>query len=134
MSPKSLYALTASGCVAGYAWVFVSEFWHGPVIWKGCLFKQIYSIPCPACGSTRSILLLLHGDFWGALALNPLGLLLAAALILLPMWLLIDAVRRTQSFYRFFVRFDEVMRKPQLLLPFAGVIATNWIWNIVKGL
>jgi len=37
-----------------------------------CLFRLLTGIPCPTCGSTRATVSLLHGDFPGALAYNPL--------------------------------------------------------------
>lgn len=33
----------------------------------GCLFRQIFSIPCPGCGMTRAFFTLLQGDMKGAL-------------------------------------------------------------------
>ncbi|HUJ16410.1 MAG TPA: DUF2752 domain-containing protein [Nitrospirota bacterium] len=37
-----------------------------------CPFKALTGLPCPTCGSTRSIVHLAHGDFTAALAMNPL--------------------------------------------------------------
>jgi hypothetical protein len=37
-----------------------------------CAFKGFTGLPCPTCGSTRSIVHLAHGDFLSSLALNPL--------------------------------------------------------------
>lgn len=38
-----------------------------------CVFKGITGIPCPTCGTTRSMLYLSQGDFATALAMNPLA-------------------------------------------------------------
>jgi hypothetical protein len=38
-----------------------------------CAFKGFTGFPCPACGSTRSIIHLAHGDFLSSLAMNPLA-------------------------------------------------------------
>ncbi len=38
-----------------------------------CTFAKITHHPCPACGGTRSVHALLHGDFMGALQFNPIA-------------------------------------------------------------
>jgi len=38
-----------------------------------CAFKGFTGMPCPACGSTRSIVHLAHGEFFSSLAMNPLA-------------------------------------------------------------
>lgn len=40
-----------------------------------CPFQGMLGIPCPACGSTRAILLLIKGDLAGSLNMNPMALL-----------------------------------------------------------
>jgi len=37
-----------------------------------CLFRAATGIPCPSCGTTRSLVHLAHGDIAGSLILNPL--------------------------------------------------------------
>lgn len=49
-----------------------------------CMFRGLAGIPCPTCGSTRSLVLLSHGNLLSALAMNPLTTLcLIAALVYL---------------------------------------------------
>ncbi len=51
-----------------------------------CLFKNLTGIPCPGCGGSRAAMDVLHGDWLGAIAMNPLlvatGLCLAVVMIL----------------------------------------------------
>lgn len=47
-----------------------SGFTTGPTL---CMFRNITGLPCPFCGTTRSIGHILIGDFESALRLNPLG-------------------------------------------------------------
>jgi hypothetical protein len=37
-----------------------------------CAFKAFFGVPCPSCGSTRSVVHLANGDLFAALAMNPL--------------------------------------------------------------
>jgi len=59
-----------------------------PVI---CPSRLLFGVSCPGCGMTRSVLLTLGGDLRGALALNPAGPVLVAALVLLAAQLLLAA-------------------------------------------
>ncbi len=47
-----------------------------------CTFRNLTGIPCPSCGTTRTALALLNFEFSSALAVNPLGTLVAVAFIL----------------------------------------------------
>jgi hypothetical protein len=42
-----------------------------------CVFKAVTGVPCPTCGSTRSIVFLSHGDMLSAFYMNPLVALCA---------------------------------------------------------
>ena len=46
-----------------------------------CPLYALTGLYCPGCGSTRAFHYLLHGDFYGAFAMNPLGMLCLPFLI-----------------------------------------------------
>lgn len=48
-----------------------------------CGMKVAFGIPCPGCGMTRSVLMTLHGRFEEAVAMNPVGPVFVAGLLLL---------------------------------------------------
>lgn len=52
-----------------------------------CYFKTLTGLPCPTCGSTRSVGCLVEGDLPAALAMNPLA---AAVILALVPWALAD--------------------------------------------
>lgn len=55
-------------------------FQSGPVL---CIFRNLTGLPCPFCGSTRSVGQILQGDFSEALAFNPIGFLVAALIVIM---------------------------------------------------
>ena len=100
-----------------------------------CIFKEVTGIPCPSCGTTRSMLQILEGNLTESLVINPLGVTFALALVILPLWILADVSRKTDSFYRLYRRTEEAFIQHRWL-SVTGVllIALNWFWNIEKGL
>ncbi|HTX17260.1 MAG TPA: DUF2752 domain-containing protein [Bacteroidota bacterium] len=123
--------------VAGYGWLgwnLLASGGHGglPTV---CLFKEVTGLPCPSCGTTRSIELLLHGDLPGAFVTNPLGLLLALGLFVIPGWIVSDLLRKDDSFYRRYVRVEKILlQNAWVSASAAAVVLVNWAWNIAKGL
>ena len=49
---------------------------------SSCTFRNLTGIPCPTCGTTRTVRALLDLDLGSALALNPLATVAGAAFII----------------------------------------------------
>ena len=93
-----------------------------------CPLKRLAGVPCPTCGSTRAVVLLLRGDLCGAFALQPLA---SAAVCLLPSawaaaWI-VFGWRRTALFLR------AALRRPLFWWLCAAAVAANWAYVIVRG-
>jgi len=135
MKQKRFYIIILSLLVAGVAWfgynLMDAKQVNGPTI---CLFKNVSSLPCPACGSTRSAILVTQGELQKAALQNPLGFLLVLGLFSLPIWLLYDSLTRRASLFQFSQSINEVLKKPQYSYPLIILILINWFWNIFKGL
>ena len=100
-----------------------------------CLFKTVTGIPCPSCGTTRAVVLLLHGQVLPSILLNPFGLIIAFFLILVPVWIIADLILRKESFYQAYSRTDQfIAGQKWFFIPAIGLVIANWVWNIVKGL
>lgn len=56
------------------------------VLGSSCFFASVFGIPCPGCGSSRALLLLLQGQFSQAIHMHPLILVSLALLIALPLY------------------------------------------------
>jgi hypothetical protein len=59
-----------------------------------CAFKQAFGVPCPNCGMTRSVVFTLHGEWAGALRMNPAGPVLVIGALALCVALLAMALGR----------------------------------------
>ena len=91
-----------------------------------CVSRMLWNAPCPACGLTRSFVLLFHGDLAGSLRMHPVGFWIAALVVF-------------QIPYRLLV-----LRSPERFLPSAhlGAVLTYgtlialfvaWIWRRFAG-
>lgn len=131
-----LYTILFIACIIGYLWLFLninaainSEYNLGV-----CIFKKVTSLPCVSCGSTRAIKAILANQLKEALLLNPLGYLLIIGLIVLPIWIIVDWVRKSNSFYSCYLKMESLFKRPQIMIPVITLLSANWIWNIYKGL
>ena len=96
--------------------------------------KRFTGLPCPSCGSTRSVLSLVDGNLSAAVLGNPLGLILFMIMMILPAWLLYDFIRRKNSLLKSYGKTEVWIRKSWIAIPSVILILGNWIWNIQKGL
>lgn len=93
-----------------------------------CLLKAVTGLPCPTCGSTRALGRLLHLDFAGALAMNPLA---TGGLVVLAAWALLDLSLLPRG-----RALDvEIGRPLGRWVRFAAVAAilANWIYLLAAG-
>ncbi|WP_186757257.1 DUF2752 domain-containing protein [Echinicola salinicaeni] len=134
---KKLYMLLISALGAGYIWIIYQLIFTSHQQEKGltvCLIKNVTNIPCPSCGSTRSVLSILHLDFPMAIYYNPLGFLIVSAMMILPFWILLDMVFEKESFWKVYQKLEQKLKKPSLAIPLILLVLINWAWNIYKGI
>lgn len=135
MTRNRLYSLLGILCLAGYSWFFFAHvFLSADDRLTVCYFKNISGIPCPSCGSTRAVSLLASGDFKASVLMNPIGLLLAVIMIVLPVWLAYDLLLKKQTLFSAYVRTEEKIRIRWVAAVLILLVVANWIWNIEKGL
>lgn len=133
MKRRTFYRLVLTLSLLGYAWLAWTALHPGGG--SPCLFRWLTGMPCPACGAGRSLrALCVEGDVAGAFLLNPLGLVLAVMLAVVPVWGGTDVLRRRDTLYRCFLRIDAALHRRVVFLPLAMGLVANWIWNILKGL
>ncbi|MGE5393616.1 MAG: DUF2752 domain-containing protein [Candidatus Saccharibacteria bacterium] len=136
MTRNKLYAILLAACGAGYGWLAFTYFRQVRHLTEPglCLFKRITTIPCPSCGSTRSVISLMKGDIAAAFYWNPFGLLLISFLLIAPFWILYDMLNRKQSLLTIYLGAEQFIRRKWIAIPAIIIVIMNWVWNIAKGL
>jgi len=136
MVRNKLYLLLFTACTAGYAWLTITYYRTVSLALEPgvCLIKRVTGIPCPSCGSTRSVLSVLNGDIAGALLWNPFGIIIVCFLVIVPFWILFDVLRRQSTLFNFYNRTELFLKRKWIAIPAILLVLLNWIWNISKGL
>ena len=81
-----------------------------------CIFREMWGIPCPGCGLTRSVLLILQGRFAEAWEMHPFGY----------GWLVFFAVFFVD---RYMIQKREILWRIVLILLCAGMLI-RYVWMI----
>lgn len=125
-----------AACTAGYIWVYLgielnlAETNSAEV----CLFKYLTNIPCPSCGSTRSVISIIKGDFATSILINPFGFIIVFIMLVAPAWIIIDIITKKKTLFNFYQEIELILKNPQYAIPLALLVMINWIWNITKEL
>ena len=137
MSRNRLYTIIMMACSAGMVWLFLQYSIKEPGQAheaNACLIKQATTIPCPSCGTTRSIFALVEGKVGEAFHLNPFGILVLLVMIVSPLWIVFDIIFRKESFARYYHIVENQVKNKWFAIPAITAVLANWIWNICKGL
>ena len=92
-----------------------------------CLFRNVTGLPCPFCGSTRSVGHILQGEFSAALYSNPLGYLGLAFIILLL--LSPSTVKKTNNYLA--KKWWVLTQRNQILITI-GLLGLAWVLNLPR--
>jgi len=136
LSRNNLYSILLAASVAGYIWLYyciTSNLSENKTV-EVCLIKHATNLPCPSCGSTRSIISITKGNFIEALDLNPIGYVVALIMLIAPVWIIVDLILRNNALFLFFQKIETFIKKPKYAIPLILLVIINWIWNITKGL
>lgn len=133
MNRKTLYTLLFIACIAGYIWLYYNIFYPSTAF-SSCIIKSVTGYSCPSCGTTRSVLALTKGNVFSALKINPLGVIIAGIMIILPFWIIRDVLTKKQSLLRAYQQTEYTLKTSSIKYVFIVLIIANWIWNIYKDL
>jgi len=133
---NKLYSILFIACIAGYIWLYFSvsnEIAEIKSV-EVCLIKYATNIPCPSCGTTRSMISLIKGNFIEALNLNPIGYLVTLIMLVVTIWIIADMIKSTRTLFNFYLKTETYLKKSKIAIPLIILVIINWIWNISKGL
>ncbi len=136
LSSRKLYTILLIACATGYFWIFYN-YAYNPGYQEGvntCIIKQVTSIPCPSCGTTRAVLTLFNLQLLESLYWNPIGLIIVGIMVFAPIWIAIDLILKKDSLYLFYGKIERFFRIRWVAIISIILILANWIWNIQKGL
>jgi hypothetical protein len=134
VNSQKFYLILSIACLLGYAWIFFQYTSQVSSTINTCFIKTLSGYPCPSCGATRSILLLVNGNFYKALLLNPFGIFSAFMLVILSPWLLFDFLLKRKSLHKQYLKLEIALKKPHIAIPLIIIVLLNWSWNIYKQL
>ena len=137
MNKNKLYLFLLFACFVGYSWLLFS-LQHEHEIqnqeFTVCLFKKVTTVPCPSCGTTRSVMQLSHGNFLSAILINPFGIIVGLIMIIAPVWISYDFIQKKETFYTAYLKIETILRKRKVAIVLIVLVVANWIWNIKKSL
>ena len=132
---KHIHFLLFLSCFAGYAWLYMSyTFFSNQNSTTVCFFKNLTHLPCPSCGTTRAIILLLKGNFIGSMEMNPLGLIIFCVMAAIPIIVLYDLIKKENFIFNFYQKINMLFSQKKIAIPFFTFIIINWVWNLYKNL
>lgn len=137
MQKNKLYLFIILACFVGYGWLCFS-LKHQHEIQNNefsvCFFKNVTNIPCPSCGTTRAVMEISKGEISKSILLNPFGIIVAIIMLICPFWIAYDYLSKKDSFYQFYRKSEEILRRKKVYIPLLILVLLNWIWNINKNL
>ena len=110
----------------GIAWMFFYTHYKVNIIL--CPTKWALGIPCPGCGMTRAMSLLLKGNIVAAVAMNP-NILIALVVMLLAPFLLFSQWFTDKDYIG---RANSYLNRKLFLIPFIAFEIIVWVYNIVR--
>lgn len=92
-----------------------------------CTWKGMTGLPCAGCGGTRSVAMLLGGDVYSALAMNPAAIIAVVGTLLVTIYAGVVVALRLEPLRPSFLR--PKFRGFTLL----GLLVANWIYLLLAG-
>ena len=136
ITEKNFYSFFSVLIVIGYIWLgfnFFNEIHNNSSGFSVCIVKNTTNIPCPSCGTSRSVLNIFKGNLVNSFNLNPLGFVVVFILLISPLWILFDKVNKNKSLFLFYRRIEIILKKKLVAFLICFLLLINWIHLILIG-
>lgn len=90
-----------------------------------CVIYNIFKIPCPGCGMTRSFILMLKGDFVQALKYSIISPLIILLYIIVIIWNFFDYKTNKNTFMKYTNKYKMI-----IIIVFAIIALIQWVINL----
>ena len=134
MTRNRLYVVILIACFFGTLYFLYHLFYADLQTPSVCIIKNVTGYPCPSCGTTRAVELLSKGEIAHSIQQNPIGILVGFCMLVFPFWIGYDVLKNKASFHQFYIKTENLLRKPTIALPLILLVILNWIWNLYKHL
>ena len=134
MAKNKLYLLLFIACFVGFIYLFYNLHYSENTHFSVCVIKNVTGFPCPSCGTTRAVELLLQGKVQESLVANPFGILVTLIMAIVPFWISFDLLFKKETFYICYKKTEETLKIKWLAAVLIMLVLLNWIWNIYKGI
>lgn len=130
ISTKRFYLVSASLYALAILWLLIVSQTIGQTQIVVCPTKLLYHIPCPGCGITRGILMILKGDVVNAIILNPNSLVILLPLFVYPFIVGYDIISSSRITILIYIKYNRVLKNKILLYLLLFFETLVWIHNI----
>jgi len=114
----------------GVAWLLLNVVWPtGLVV---CPIRSVTGMPCPACGTTRGLVHLLHGEPWQAVASNPNVLLVAPAALVFTLSLVVGWLCRKPFAQQIYAQVQQVLSRKRVFAAFVAWELCVWAFLLFR--
>lgn len=134
MSSKGFYKLCTLLCLCAYIGLYYHLSFERQGSFTLCLSKLFFHLPCPACGTTRGIIMLFRGQPLDAFRMNPNSFLVLLVLLVMTALLLADAFSRGNRLYRLYMYIEKLLHNKYFLTPLLLFELLIWVRNIYMGI
>lgn len=97
-----------------------------------CGFEQRYSLPCPTCRITTSMLAFARGKLFESFYIQPAGALLCCVLVITGFFSFLTAV--SGVYFDFIRRFFAEVKIKYIILALVIIIAAGWLVTLARAL